>query len=490
MKTSTFELLNVRVLFLALSVFVVGCNKDEFYEKDFLEDPYQPDEQVDGGVTGATVGGSTDGSSTGGTTDGSSTGGSTTGSTVGGTTGATDGSTVGGTTGSTTGSTDGSSTGGSSTGSTVGGTTGGTDGSTVGGTTGSTTGSTDGSSTGGSTTGSTVGGTTGSTDGSSTGGSTTGSTVGGTTGSTDGTSTGGSTTGATDGGSTGGTTGSTTGVTHQWADESFNQTAGSQKKLDIIWVIDNSGSMAEEQANLGRSFSDFIDGFIDENVDFKMGVTTTDTRSSGGGQAVSTSLADLTSAEAAADEADFKSDFIRHVNVGIRGDGREKGLQASESFINRYKTSWMRDDAYLVVVYLSDEQDQSPKTKEEYLASLRAAKVNDGYVKAYSIVNTLNNCPSNITCGFDRYAYQSEQTGGSVADVTNNFSTVLSDMSQQIINLLDSFPLAHDPIVGSIEVRVNGVVQASGWSVTGRQLKFDAGSVPAVGASVQVRYQY
>ncbi len=460
MKTSTFEL-SVRVLFVALSVFVAGCNKDEFYEKDYLENPFKPDEQVDGGVVGgvdgstvggvdgSTVGGSTDGSSTGGSTDGSSTGGSTTGSTVGGTTGSTDGSTVGGTTGTTDGS--------------------------------STAGSTDGSSTGGSTTGSS---TAGSTDGSSTGGSTTGST----TGSTDGSSTGGSTTGTTDGGSTGG---STTGTTTQWADESFNQTAADKKKLDIIWVIDNSGSMSEEQASLGSNFSSFINDFIDENVDFKMGVTTTDTRTSGGGQAYSTSLADLTSAEAQADEADFKADFARHVNVGIRGDGNEKGLQASESFINRYKASWMRDDAYLVVVYLSDEEDQSPKTKEEYLASLQAAKTNAGYVKAYSIVNTVP-CQTGggLTCGFERYGYQADQTGGTVADIKSNFATVLNDMGQQIINLLDTFPLAHDPVAGSVEVRVNGVVQASGWSVTGRQLKFDAGSVPAVGASVQVRYQY
>ncbi len=433
MKTSTFEL-SVRVLFVALSVFVAGCNKDEFYEKDFLENPFKPDEQVDGGVVGgadgSTVGG-VDGSTVGGSTDGSSTGGSTDGSTVGGTTGSTDGSTVGGTTGTT-----------------------------------------DGSSTAGST------------DGSSTGGSTTGST----TGSTDGSSTGGSTTGATDGGSTGG---STTGSTTQWADESFNQTAASDKKLDVIWVIDNSGSMAEEQESLGDNFSAFIDDFIDENVNFKMGVTTTDTRTNGGGNAVSTSLADLTSAEAAADEADFKSDFARHVNVGIRGDGNEKGLQASESFINRYKTSWMRDDAYLVVVYLSDEEDQSPKTKEEYLASLQAAKTNAGYVKAYSIVNTVP-CQTGggIACGFERYGYQADQTGGTVADIKSNFATVLRDMSQQIISLLDTFPLAHDPVAGTVEVRVNGVVQASGWSVTGRQLKFDAGSVPAVGSSVQVRYQY
>jgi hypothetical protein len=454
MKTSAFELL-VRVGFLSLSVLLAGCNKDEFYEKEYLDNPFKPDEQLDGGVTGGdSTGGTTglsDGGSTGGATDGSSTAGSTDGSATG---GSTDGS-------STAGSTDGSSTGGSTTGS--------TDGSS---TAGSTTGSTDGSSTAGSTDGSSTGGsTTGSSDGSSTGGSTTGST----TGSTDGSSTG----------------GSTTGVSYQWADESFSQTAESQKKLDIIWVIDNSGSMSEEQASLGTNFSSFINDFIDENVDFKMGVTTTDTRTNGGGQAYSTSLADLTSAEAQADEADFKADFARHVNVGIRGDGNEKGLQASESFINRYKDSWMRSDAYLVVVYLSDEEDQSPKTKEQYLAALQAAKTNAGYVKAYSIVNTVP-CTTGggITCGYERYGYQADQTGGTVADIKSNFATVLNDMGQQIISLLDTFPLAHDPVPGSIEVRVNGVVQSSGWSVTGRQLKFDAGSVPAVGATVQVRYQY
>jgi len=473
MKTSTFEL-SVRVLFVALSVFVAGCNKDEFYEKDFLENPFKPDEQVDGGVVGGVDGssvGGVDGATVGGSTDGSSTGGSTDGSTVGGTTGSTDGSTVGGTTGttdgsSTAGSTDGSSTGGSTTGS--------TDGS-------STAGSTDGSSTGGSTTGSTTGSTdgsstAGSTDGSSTGGSTTGSTVGGTTGSTDGSSTG----------------GSTTGSTEQWADETFNQTSQSDRKIDIMWVVDNSGSMGDEQQSLADNFDVFIRDFIVRGTDFRMGITTTDTsRPSTAGATVPGSFESLTAIQANANEQAFISNFKNKIQVGTRGSGNEKGLEASELFINRYKTEWMRDDAYLIVVYVSDEEDQSPKTKEEYLAALQASKTNAGYVKAYSIVNTVPCQSANgLTCGFERYGYQSEQTAGTVADIKSNFAGVLQDIGDSIINLLDTFPLANDPIVGTIEVRVNGVVQASGWSVTGRQLKFDAGSVPAVGASVQVRYQY
>ncbi|MBY0518790.1 MAG: VWA domain-containing protein [Bacteriovoracaceae bacterium] len=467
MKTNTFEH-SFRILFLCSSLFLVSCQKDEFYQKDYLENPFAPDTQVDGGATGGSTVGGTDGASVGGAV-GTTTGGSTVGGTDGSSTGgsSTGGSTVGGTDGSTTGG----STVGGTTGSTTGGSTvGGTDGSTTGG---STVGGTDGSTTGGST----VGGTTGSTTG--------GSTVGGTDGSSTGGSTGGSTTGSTAGGSTGGS--------NQQGQDSFQQTSASQKKLDIVWVIDNSGSMGDEQASLATNFDLFIRDFITKNVDFKMGITTTDTTNSGGGQAYGNSLSVLTSAAAQANENQFFSDFQRLVQVGTRGSGNEKGLMASESFLNRYENSWMRSDAYLVVVYLSDEEDQSPKAKEEYLARLQQAKAAQGagYVKAYSIVNT-QPCQSanGITCGFERYAYQANQTGGTVSDIKENFASVLDEMGQSIINLLDTFPLSHDPIPGSIVVKVNGVVQASGWSVTGRQLKFDAGSVPAVGSSIQVSYEY
>lgn len=440
MKT-TFEL-NFRVLLFCSSIVLAGCNKDEFYEKEYLENPFKPDVELTGGVEGGVVG--------------STVGGDVAGSTVGGSAGGVTGDTVGGSTGGDTSSTDGGVVGGSTVGSTDGG---------------STAGTTDGGSTGGSTVGSTDGG---ATVGGSTGGTTVGSTDGG----------------STDGGSTGGTTGQTT----QWADESFNQVADSDKKLDIVWVVDNSGSMGDEQASLANNFDVFIRDFIYRGFDFRMGITTTDTsHPSMAGAAVPGSLESLTAIQANANEQAFISNFKNKIQVGTRGSGNEKGLAAMENFLNRYETSWMRQDAYLVMVFVSDEEDQSAKTKEEYLARYLQAKqaAGAGYVKAYSIVNTQPCQTGNgITCGYERYAYQANQTAGTVTDIKDNFAAVLQDMGQSIINLLDTFPLAHDPILASVEVRVNGVIQANGWTIENRQLKFNAGSVPAVGATVQVRYQY
>ncbi|MEZ4458114.1 MAG: hypothetical protein R3E66_00010 [bacterium] len=49
---------------------------------------------------------------------------------------------------------------------------------------------------------------------------------------------------------------------------------GSQK-VDILWVVDNSGSMCQEQKVLRDNFTKFIDELNQTNLDFHIGVTTT-----------------------------------------------------------------------------------------------------------------------------------------------------------------------------------------------------------------------
>jgi len=46
--------------------------------------------------------------------------------------------------------------------------------------------------------------------------------------------------------------------------------------VDMLWVIDNSGSMAEEVARLQDSFDVFMNEFVTLGLDYQIGVTTTD----------------------------------------------------------------------------------------------------------------------------------------------------------------------------------------------------------------------
>ena len=51
-----------------------------------------------------------------------------------------------------------------------------------------------------------------------------------------------------------------------------------QPKIDMLWVVDNSGSMCQEQVNLARNFKTFADQLINLDADINLGVISTDAR--------------------------------------------------------------------------------------------------------------------------------------------------------------------------------------------------------------------
>ena len=288
------------------------------------------------------------------------------------------------------------------------------------------------------------------------------------------------------GGSAGG------GTSGQLKTEIFKQSVDEDNKLDIVWIIDDSGSMADEQSALGANFSAFIDNFIMKDVDFKMAITTTDTSTAARqGNIVLGSDQKLTSLKAQENPELFKSDFRNLVKVGINGNGNEKGLEASEAFMSKHAASFLRPDAYLAVVVISDEEDQSAKTVSQYSDILKSYKSSAGLVKVYSIVdvNKTNCCQSGITTGGERYKLASKLTAGLVANIRDDFYNVLTEMGESIINLLDSFALAGVPATGSLKVYVNGVLsQDYSYDSSTHSIKFLKSSLPPIGAEIKVTY--
>jgi hypothetical protein len=62
--------------------------------------------------------------------------------------------------------------------------------------------------------------------------------------------------------------------------ERFEQSAW--PSLDVLFVVDSTGSMAEEQAGLAAASGRFLDGLVALGVDYQVGVTTTDPKDGGG----------------------------------------------------------------------------------------------------------------------------------------------------------------------------------------------------------------
>lgn len=59
----------------------------------------------------------------------------------------------------------------------------------------------------------------------------------------------------------------------------FEQTG--RPRVDVLWVIDNSISMADKQDRIGREAGRFLQRLIDNDIDYHMGVITTDTAEGG-----------------------------------------------------------------------------------------------------------------------------------------------------------------------------------------------------------------
>ena len=183
------------------------------------------------------------------------------------------------------------------------------------------------------------------------------------------------------------------------------------RNIDFLFVIDDSTSMRDEQQNLVRSVPGFVEGIelaLQSTHDYHVGVVTTDAYAHN--EPTCTELGALvtrTGGEASSDSQcgpfaeghnymtradDLAHTFDCAARVGIDGLAHERPMQALEFAVSATmgesggcNDGFLRDDALLVVVILTDEADGpgdpgnfvSPGTPESWYESVVAAKGGD-----------------------------------------------------------------------------------------------------------------
>jgi hypothetical protein len=167
-------------------------------------------------------------------------------------------------------------------------------------------------------------------------------------------------------------------------DDGIDTGDDSCKKVDLLFVIDNSGSMADEQANLAVAVPGFIGAMqqeLAETEGYNIGVTTTDlyiydvscapltigrliTRT-GGEFSTNQVCGPYSSGQRYMTENDnLDNKFNCAARVGISGDGDEHPMEAMLTALRPPLTDeggcnegFLREDALLVVVIIADEED-------------------------------------------------------------------------------------------------------------------------------------
>jgi hypothetical protein len=189
--------------------------------------------------------------------------------------------------------------------------------------------------------------------------------------------------------------------------------------------------------------------------------------------------------------ANVTSAFAANVRVGTLGSPYEAGMEGAELALNAQanvngprlqmrntcndscssaqdmdscledciKTNpidFLRPEAYLYIIFVSDEDDQSSQDVRYFWRAFETAKGigNDGTVTTAAIIGDVptNNCGA--TPGA-RYKALSDLTGGVVGSVCDtSFSATLKNLANNAVGLKRTFPLSAKPDPSSIVVTV------------------------------------
>jgi len=307
--------------------------------------------------------------------------------------------------------------------------------------------------------------------------------------------------------------------------------------VDILWVVDSSGSMTEEQSYLGNNFEMFINRVIESDINFQVAVTSTDVCQN----PVPANLAEVRCPSAPSNGVqgafigtagntvlkestpNLVSTFKSYATVGINGSGFEHGLKGAELAVSRVLNGQnemlIRDNSFLAVIVVSDEEDDgiglsqvdsytgrnftaegltSFKFTEDDLINYLKIVKGDGQFAVSTITgtrdaNTGNLCTSAHSQPLEegtQYIKAADKTGGIVQSICETaWDTALSDMGNDIGAQITQLVLEYPAEPDTIKVYVNGTLETN-WSYVpaANSVKFSADHVPAAGAAIAVEY--
>ena len=262
--------------------------------------------------------------------------------------------------------------------------------------------------------------------------------------------------------------------TEIWVDSFIQPT--SMEGVDILWVIDTSGSMHDDEPRLLAGIDAMMNSLPAQGWRLNM---------------ISNSPPHVhTDAQfplvPGDDLADAKAMFYN-----MKGGVYEQGFDALEAYLyhNPYANQWMRNDAALLVVFVSDEEDQSNQSVGEFVNYYTGLRQ---HVFLASIVHL---DPAESLCNYSAYntGYNSidatQQLGGVVVDIcSEDWAPGVQDASAQV-EPYEELKLTHRPIKNEIYVFINGVPNYDWYYVrSDNTVYFDI--IPESNDLVEIAYPY
>lgn len=265
---------------------------------------------------------------------------------------------------------------------------------------------------------------------------------------------------------------------------------------DILFVVDNSCSMGEEQSAMAVNFTSFLQIVGALDIDYHLGVATTDVFDNGYLQGTVPIITPNT--------PDPAGTFATNVNLGTSGSASEAGFQGAYLALSGsniqpggYNYGFLRDEAGLRIVFVSDEPDQSSSTMgwqtADYVSYFQGLKANPDHVVLSDVTGGLSGCNGgggSADAGV-QYVQATNMTGGVSAEICNPlWADTLADLAWLSQSFADTFELEYSPVEETIEVRLMTVPVFVGWIYDPalNAIVFDEEHVPENGDLIEIEY--
>lgn len=263
--------------------------------------------------------------------------------------------------------------------------------------------------------------------------------------------------------------------------------------LDVLFVIDDSGSMDPHQINLKDNISKFADSIVRiKYLDYHVGVISSSTNSS---YYTPNSCCGMLEGAVRYVERltpNGISVLAQNLLVGTNGDGTEKFfdpvyMALTEPNLSGYNAGFYRDYATLAVIFVTDSEDQSTlqsaTSLHTFLLSLKKNPEKLIVASAYISDKNLATCPSqedieiNSLDGLEVFFGLTNAITFSLCD---NFGEKLADLGEKIVAKSQSMYLQQTPVPGTMKISLDGVPLPSdsqfGWTYNANNNSIEFGS--------------
>ena len=255
---------------------------------------------------------------------------------------------------------------------------------------------------------------------------------------------------------------------------------GRTSGVDILWVVDNSASMFEEQDQLITHATSFI-GFLSlAPIDFQMGVTTMDMNVEYPGKLIGDMMTPET--------PNLVEVFTEQMSLE-EGSREEQGFETALNALDLEGINGdvIRSQADLEIIFFTDEDEQSDLDADDFYSQLTILRGAPQISVNAIIGDPPMGCASLFGAADAGFKYQEiqENTEGLRESICSlHYDALLNRLAMKVLGLQDRIYLTAPPDLSTVDVRIDDALihqrDRHGWRYDAGEnsIVFDGYAVP------------